>query len=1130
MAQQAAQTTAQKTADGLRVVVGVGLRALVPSLVERLASRRDPFERPFVCVPHREVQTWLRRQIADALGVCMNIEHGTLDDVLFEAARLATGEAPELWEPLSLAGAIRRELARGAKARDWLDGEASPETLERRRFVVARQLAELFLAYDRTHPDLLDAWTRGEDPTSHPDASWQADLWRRVQARASGPSTVSQLTRLVQERRPKLARPVHVIGFGHFSEREQRALEALAAITDVTVYLDTLASDDEWASAAPESPLARWGRPLRQSHDRLRSHATVVASVSAARGAPRTALEKLRRSLADPGSVRGAVPDDGSVVIAGAPGERREAEVVANAVVESVVDDAHPAAHHLSDVTVLLPRFSEQIAWLEDRFDALGHLPRSVPHGGRSARLFTLVEAMLALPATSFERAFVIDVLLHPCFRGAELLAGASGLCAAAGIYLGADGADGELAYLQGAPCFTWAQGLDRLLLSSVTHDVPELAVPAVAEAPLPLLELPGADEGAPSLFAFASSLLADLRHLAAWRASAASWSRALDLLFRTYVEARDEGDERALHSLLRTVERLALLGADDDETPLTFAEVVAALESELATRGGGYGRPLTDGVTVARMAADRLVPRDAVVVMGLGEGQFPSRTRLPPWDVRSSSAAPWATGADLERLALLQAIFSAERRLVLTWVSMDPARDADLAPSALLVELCTAWPALADAIRKHPLKPYSDEYFGEGAKQRSFDDHAARTAAAMQLAVGLEEQRQRGTSHSGELFDLPTWRRALPPELVRKAGLALPPARKREAREGARRMSLWTFRGFLLEPAAGVAADGLRMRSWSLDADEEAVVDHEPLGLQPSPIWGLVRSDVAWSFVVEHAGRGAPDDAAIDALVDRELARLEQRGRIPVGRMRPGDLHAHVATLLTNISRALDGAGAWGLELCVPVVGSSSVRLPVCSHRPAVRLACEGRPIELTHQRSALFRGDGEAVLLGFSGSTSARSEADADFRLRLELLILLLAGFVEEGAVVDTVFVSGSDKGSPATGRFRLPTRAEAEAYFVGLATEMEGGMPRYRLPLWPFVECVRALLDGDEEQRRLLHEAVCWSIADNWPRRDDDDRWRRTAALRDHDGLRLPTAEELREIAASRFQLLLDMEVEG
>src|SRR5690606_6252773 len=104
-----------------------------------------------------------------------------------------------------------------------------------------------------------------------------------------------------------------------------------------------------------------------------------------------------------------AVPDDGTLVVAGAPGERREAEVVANTVIESVVGGDGGGARRLSDVTVLLPRFSEQIGWLEDRFDALDQLPRSVPHGGRSARLFTLVESMLRLPSTAFERAFVLD-------------------------------------------------------------------------------------------------------------------------------------------------------------------------------------------------------------------------------------------------------------------------------------------------------------------------------------------------------------------------------------------------------------------------------------------------------------------------------------------------------------------------------------------------------------------------------------------------------------------------------------------------------------------------------------------------------------------------------------------------
>lgn len=1114
----------------LHLNVGSGLSALLPALVERLRARRDPFERPFVCVPHRELQTWLRRKLADALGVVMNLEHGTVEDVLFEAARIQMAEPPPVWEPLSLAGAIRDELARGAKARDWLEDEGSPEALERRRFVVARQLADLFLDYDRTHPELLAGWERGETPSGHADEPWQAALWRRVRSRARevrerAPVTLSELCALVKECPPDLARPVHIFGFGHFAERERKAIEVLSEITEVTVYIDSLVDENAWEASAPESPLRRWGRPLRDSLDALSSRADTCTVHTASTHEAVTALERLRRAIVAPGSVTEAAFDDGSLHIAGAPGERREAEVVANAVVQSVVESEPARTRRLSDVAVLLPRFSEQIVWLEDRFDAL-RLPRSVPHGGRSARLFTLVQAMLGLPSTSFERAFVLDVLLHPCFRDAERLASAPSLCAAAGIYLGADSHEGELAYLEGAPLFSWAQGLDRLLLSSLTDGVSELEVPALSDGPIPLLDVASSDEeSARALSLIAASLLADLRNLASWRAPASSWSQALDAFFRTYLRTHDERDERALYSLLRSVERLALL-AFDDGSELTYPEVVAALESELATRGGGYGRPLTDGVTVARMAADRIVPRETVVVTGLGESRFPSRSRVDAWDVRAPLSRPYATRTDLERLAFLQAVFSAERRLVLTWVSKDPARDADLSPSSLVVELCAAWPSLENAIVRHPLKPYSNEYFRSDAGLRSFDEHAARTAAAMSLSTALEEALGKDSARLGEPFDLPTWRRALSDSATARAGVALAPAREPEERVGARRLNLWSFIDFLRDPADGFAGKVLRMKSWSLGPDEEATVEHEPLELEPKPIWDLVRNDVVWRFLAE-APRRCPSEDEISSFVERELSRLERLGRIPVGRMRPGDLGAHITTLLASISDGLKKAHAWELEMCVPVIGPSRKELPARAVRPVLLLPSAERPVEITHQGSVLFRGADENVLLGFRASTSAKRRDD-DFRFRLELLLLLLAGFVEEDTVVQVIIATGATKSSTAKNAFRLPRRAAAEEYLLKLAEAMTRGMPPYRLPATAIEERIQELTSDDDDERTAAYQEVLWRIADDWPRPELLDGFDRLVPLRDRDGLRLPTQEELTKVVRERFTLLAQMEV--
>ncbi|HEX8105543.1 MAG TPA: exodeoxyribonuclease V subunit gamma, partial [Solirubrobacteraceae bacterium] len=311
-----------------------GLRELL------LAPPADPFAREVVAVPTRGIERWLAQRLSGGLGTSPGRGDGICANVAFPSPRALTGEAvaaasgidpeadpwvPErsVWPLLDVVDAALDEPWLARLAAHLRAGAA--EVRAARRFAGVCRVAELFDRYALHRPDMVRAWARGEDADGagrplRPEAAWQAELWRRLDAALDVPGPAERLADACAALRARpdlleLPERVGLFGLTRLPAGHLEVLAALAAGRDVHLFV-LHPSPALWERVAalppvrhraqdgsgklPRNPLlASWGQDVRELQ-------LVIAAAgehadrhhpSAAAATPETLLERLQAAV-----------------------------------------------------------------------------------------------------------------------------------------------------------------------------------------------------------------------------------------------------------------------------------------------------------------------------------------------------------------------------------------------------------------------------------------------------------------------------------------------------------------------------------------------------------------------------------------------------------------------------------------------------------------------------------------------------------------------------------------------------------------------------------------------------------------------------------------------------------------
>jgi exodeoxyribonuclease V gamma subunit len=756
--------------------------ALRDALLRRLASHgpADPFAALQVIVPSIALRGFVQQGIADAFGVCANVQFSFLAQWLWaQAAQLLPVAARSPLDAQSLAWRIYAALEDQTliephpRLAAWL-AQADPAM----QYELALSVANLFDKYATYRPQWIEAWLRGEDASlgntpeqteAGQDQAWQRALWQRLAQELGLPARhpFAEFQDVLTQKEPgKLARlpqQVHVFCLPTVPPVYLDALVALSAHMDVHLYLHNPCRDYWFDIVDPRRlsylaargqaqylevgnrMLAMWGRQSRAFLEQLLNKAAPASDEEAFVDTLQPGLlgclqaAVLDMEEIEAGSAAG-MESDGSISLHSCHTLARELEVLHDQLL-AAFNDAHDPLTP-SQVLVVLPDLEQAASLVDAVFGSAGgtrHIPYRIT--GRPASSANLVAAalleLLSLAGTRHYASQVHGLLQNP------LVAAAFGLDAGElDVVLGwlantrtQWGLDAAQRQHFGAPPtarHSFEEGLSRLYLG--------YALPHDADAPYADLLAPCNVEGEHS------RILAALDHfverLARCNAQLqvparpAVWRDRLLAMLDNFVHAGSEQLEAM------TATRAAILdlvqgmqAAADLELPLPVLR--AALKDALgeATRGGAP----TGSVTFAALPSLRAIPYDMVCLLGMNDGAFPSQARNAEFDLMRYRRLPGDRDRrEEERNLFLDLLLAARKKLYLSYTGRSVRDNAPLPPSVLVSDLldvlgeaCALDPASrasrqaarAALVLEHPLQAFSPAYF-DGRSARLFSYH----------------------------------------------------------------------------------------------------------------------------------------------------------------------------------------------------------------------------------------------------------------------------------------------------------------------------------------------------------------------------------------------------------------------
>ncbi|AKF11125.1 exodeoxyribonuclease V subunit gamma [Sandaracinus amylolyticus] len=890
----------------IRLVYSNRTEHLVRALAARIAERADPLDAVTIVVPNRPMERWVEMQLASRLGIAANLRFVRLER--FVSERLAREGAPKVLEGAAIEGrllATLLELGAGdpelEPVRSYLraagdDGDA----ISRRAVQLARRLARSFEEYGFSRAKMIEAWSKGalelEGTSFAATERWQRALFLAVRGRGDAQLEAMTLADALSAAAPEsAASEAHVFGVSYVARIFQQAIAALGAKTALHVYAlnpceefwEDAISDAEARRAkrrarargehdpyALESDvdnalLRAWGRPGREHVAMLDELTGFDAHASFDDPGDATLLSRIQSAILRRAPIEaGETIADGSVQLLACPSIRRELETVATEI-WSLIDgsQASERPYRFHEIAVLVngPDRDRYLPHLEAVFAEAHDLPWNAADLALAARsrVADCALRLIDLPASSFTRAALLEILAHPLVlaRWSDAdPARVAALCDRLGVFHGIDARDHRGTYLEGSGLVHWDQAVRRLALGVVMEGGGSFDIDAVPLAPEPIA---GSDELGGGLGLLVRSLASDARFARGAAMLPSEWARFFEALLRSYLVV-GEGPEES--ELRRCLTALAELAKRDAGVRVGYSVAAELARAELESLPAARGVPLGDGVVVASLLPMRAIPFRAIFVLGLGEGRFPARELETGLDLRAAGRKPGDVSIDeRDRYTFLETLLCARDRLVLSWIARDEqsgeARQPSSVVSAIEEAIGAPVPRRTPTLRRH-------------------DELADDAIRAHALPAAADEARARieGAPHRRALADarFPEAALALLPESdPRRALLAMPrvPPRARDSEDEPReRVSIEAIRRFLECPIQGHA----RLVIGQDQDDVDAAAEDEPFEVARTE-----RDRVLEEVFLAALER---DDAEIDAIYRTRIAQSAARGAWPIG------------------------------------------------------------------------------------------------------------------------------------------------------------------------------------------------------------------------------------------------------
>jgi exodeoxyribonuclease V gamma subunit len=692
------------------------------------------FEPELILVQSKGIERWLSLELSRSLGVFANARFPfprAFIDELLETVLADGRPGPARWTREALTWSIARSLPELAARPGFslVSRYIADDPRGRRRFQLARRIANVFDQYAVYRPELVLGWEAGAGGDD-----WQPVLWRAIASECGSRHLAARAGEFLRrwaelgELPPGLPRRLSVFGLSTLPPIHLRLLAALSQRLDVHLFLldparefwAQIRSKREIASATRDSKrlegelhlaegnalLASLGRVGRDFQQLLEESVDYVEDRIAKHVDPGThsllsALQSDVLNLVLRGSGPGAAAalpvgaEDSSLEIHSCHGPMREVEILRDRLLGMFDEDPSLQPH---DVIVMMPDVDRYAPLIDAVFGVDQGSELYIPYriADRSQRAESEVAAallaLIEIVSGRMKASELLDLLQLESVRArfgiaADEIARIQRWVHESGVRWGADA---EHRAELGQPALeqnSWRFGLSRLLLGWAMPGQGRQLFGGV----LPYDDVEGdAAQSIGRLSELVETLIDHRRRFAAPR-RVADWKHALgELLADCVCETDKTGWE-----LRRVRELLAELALEAElagfEEPISL-DVMAELCAERLDNERTTHEFLTGGVSFCALLPMRSIPFRVVCLIGMSDEDFPRRDRAPAFDLITHSPRLGDRSLrDEDRHLFLEAVLAARERLLVTYVGRGIQDDRARPPSVVLAELLDA-------------------------------------------------------------------------------------------------------------------------------------------------------------------------------------------------------------------------------------------------------------------------------------------------------------------------------------------------------------------------------------------------------------------------------------------------------
>ncbi len=620
---------------------------------------------------------------------------------------------------------------------------------ELKRFQLAQQIAHIFDQYQMMRPDMLESWQQNRPFYSTDSEAWQMALWQLITRKIGTSHRGNAFLKLIDDfnhaephsLKQLLPERISVFGIHSLPPLFLAVLQSLSRHCDIHFYLLN-PSQVFWADVPSKKKriqlndtvshplLSALGQQGREFQQLLLDQAQFDLDLNSFDEiSPTNVLHQLQHDILFNDSPSIPLENDRSITIHSCHSQAREVEIVKNQILDALENDPEL---QLSDIIIMAPDIQTYEPYISAIFSDIPHAiaDRSLRLGNAYLDCFI---NFLTLCQSRFGWQTVLDLLeqplIHPQFDiDASDLDVIRHWINDTRVRWGKSSQHKEELGLPATPENTWQQAIERLLTGYASNEsdyfidniLPYTDIEGTSASPLG-----GLYDFLNFLFKASNTLKQD-RTLKEWQSLLFEYA---DILF-TDEQANERQQFNEL--LLKLGEDFAPLYA----RPVSLQVISFWLETFVSEQKSSQGF-LRGQLTFCSMLPMRSIPFKVIALLGMNDGEFPDIERPPVFDLLAQNYRPGdRSSRNDDRYQFLEILLSARQQLIITYIGQSVLHNDEIPPSIIISELLdTLYQCyqLENLIQKHPLQPFSPQYFMPADTSLfSYDKHAVEIARSL--------------------------------------------------------------------------------------------------------------------------------------------------------------------------------------------------------------------------------------------------------------------------------------------------------------------------------------------------------------------------------------------------------------